>query len=60
MKRGATEMRTIFDYGDLEAVAKKVLDSIFENLEGEWEFGPGWNRARIALEAVQGVAFSAK
>ena len=55
--RGSSEMRTTFDYGDLEKVAKLVLDSVFQNLEGEWAFVPGWNRARIALEAVQSVAF---
>ena len=49
-------MKTVLDYGDLEQVAKRVYDLLYEHAE-EVRLEPGWNRARIITEAVTSVAF---
>jgi hypothetical protein len=49
-------VKTEYDYGDLEAVAKKVMDLVYEHAE-ELTWESGWNRARVLTESVQSVAF---
>lgn len=49
-------MKTVLDYGDLEKVAKKVFDLLYEHAE-ELRLEPGWHRQRIMTEAVNSVAF---
>ena len=48
-------MKTEFDYGDLEKVAAKVMELVYEHTDVTFE--PSWNRSRILTEAVQSVAF---
>jgi len=53
----ATPVRTEFDYGDLEKVAKRMYDLFVEHSAAEtlvWE--DGYNRARVLREAVESVA----
>lgn len=48
-------MKREFDYGDLESVAKKLMDIIYRDVTVE-DWG-GWNRASLVTEAVNSVAF---
>lgn len=54
-----TSIRTMFEYQDLEAVAKSVYAQMeAEAAELEIQPWPRWNRSQIVGEAVFGVAFS--
>lgn len=49
--------RTVFDYGDLENVAKKVYALFVEHSEAEvLTLNDGYNRSRVLREAVESVA----
>lgn len=50
-------MRTTFDLGDLEKVAKAMYDlMVSEAVEADMRTPP-WNRSRLVTEAVNRVAF---
>lgn len=49
-------MKTPLDYGDLEKVAKKVLELVYAHTE-QFQWEPSWNQARVMTEAVNSVAF---
>ena len=49
-------MKTPLDYGDLEKVAKKVLELVYANTDA-FEWTSGWNQSRVMTEAVNSVAF---
>jgi hypothetical protein len=47
----------VFDYGDLENVAKKVYALFVEHSEAEvLTLNDGYNRSRVLREAVESVA----
>lgn len=50
-------VKMTFDYGDLEATAKKVYALFVEHSDAETlRFNDGYNRARVIREAVESVA----
>lgn len=52
-----SEVRTTFDYGDVETCAKKTFDLVMAHLDCEQvRWNDGYNRARILREAVETVA----
>lgn len=54
-----TSMRTIFDVGDLEKVAKRVYGLMeVEASQASIDPWPRWNRAAIVTEATQSVMFT--
>lgn len=56
-----TSMKTIFDYADLEKVAKAVYGQMeAEAAEAEIQPWPRWNRSAIVLDACTSVAFPVK
>lgn len=49
-------MKTPLDYGDLEKVAKKVLELVYVHTD-EFKWESQWNQSRVMTEAVNSVAF---
>jgi hypothetical protein len=51
------DVKTTFDYGALENVAKATFNLMVAHLETDrLEYEAGWNKSRVLREAVESVA----